>query len=129
MNLSKIDLAAAAEAGATLTLRHPITGDVFDPPVTITVLGLESKKFRQVADRFMRSRPKKRDMAPAEAQRFSCELLANLTTGWEGLEWGDEDQPLAFSFDNALMLYTERPWVRQQVDEFVGDAGNFYQET
>lgn len=52
MDLAKLDLEAAADSGATMEVRHPITEEVLldkdDKPLTITLLGADSKAFRKV---------------------------------------------------------------------------------
>lgn len=124
MDLSKIDLEAAASSGATLTLHHPVTDE--ELPVKIHVMGSDSKRFRQAIDRVHRARGKRRnkEQTLAGAEREAAELLAAVTTGWDGVEW--EGKELPFNTENAVMLYMARPWIREQVDLFVGDAGNFF---
>lgn len=51
------------------------------------------------------------------------EILANVTVGWQGIENGG--QPWPFSVENARKLYADFPFIREQVDEFVGDRRNF----
>lgn len=134
MDLSKLDLGAAAEQGATMTLRHPVTDeDLLDDktgePITITVMGRDSKQFRQTADRLHRARQqgsRRKEPTLREAEKFAATLLGAVTLRWNGIEW--EGKPLECNVENATMLYTERPWIREQIDEFVGDAGNFYKQ-
>lgn len=132
MDLSKLDLEAAADQGATLQLRHPVTEEVLTQddgtPITITVLGSESKKFQRAMDAFERSRSgrKQKPMARAERQRAAAAMLAEVTVGWQGIIWDGEELPC--TKENAKMLYFERPFIREQVDEFVGDMGNFLKE-
>lgn len=132
MDLKNLDMRAAAEAGATMTLRHPVTDeDLTDgkgKPVTITVLGSDSREFRRKVDEINRTRQRKRgNMSLAESERAASELLAAVTKSWTGIEW--EGKVLECTPENAEMLYRERSWVRQQVDEFVADVGNFSQTT
>lgn len=132
MDLKSLDMRAAAEAGATMTLRHPVTDeDLADgkgKPVTITVLGTDSREFRRKLDEINRNRQRKRgNPSLAESERSAAELLAAVTRGWTGVEW--DGKVLECTTENAEMLYRERSWVRQQVDEFVADVGNFSQTT
>jgi hypothetical protein len=48
----------------------------------------------------------------------------SVTTGWSGIVW--EGQPLGFSEENAKMLFTARPWIRDQMDAFMADRSNFF---
>lgn len=132
MDLKNLDMRAAAEAGATMTLRHPVTDeDLMDgkgKPVTITVLGSDSREFRRKVDEVNRTRQRKRgNLSLAESERTAAELLASVTKAWSGIEW--DGKVLECTTENAEMLYRERSWVRQQVDEFVAEAGNFSQTT
>lgn len=66
---------------------------------------------------------------PEEIEADTVELFARLTAGWllVGLDGAVLDVP--FSVENARELYAAPPlaWVREQVDEFVADRGNFSQ--
>lgn len=124
------DLRAAAEKGGTFTLRHPITDedltDAKGKPVTITVLGNDSREFRRKVDDIARARQRKKSQPTlAESDRMAAEMLASVTKAWSGIQW--DGKTLDCTPENAEMLYRERTWVRAQVDEFVADAGNFLQ--
>lgn len=134
MDLKTLDLTPHADRGATLILRHPVTEeDLTDDkgkPVTITVLGANSREFRQKVDQMNRrhqQRRKNETVTLAEAERRAAELLASITKSWSGVVW--EGKALECTEENAEMLYKALSWVRTQVDEFVGDAGNFFKET
>ena len=132
MDLKNLDLRAAAEKGATLTLRHPVTDEDLKTskgePITITVLGSDSREFRRKIDEISRQRQRKKGTPSlAESDRMAAELLASVTRSWFGIEW--EGKALECNAENAEMLYRERPWVRHQVDEFVADVGNFSPKT
>lgn len=131
MDFKNFDLTAAAEKGATLTLRHPTTDeDLLDAkgsPITITVLGNDSREFRRKMDELTRQRQRKKgNVSLVEGERLAAELLASVTKAWSGIDW--EGKPLECNYENATMLYRERSWVRLQVDEFVADAGNFFKK-
>lgn len=122
MDLSTLDLRKAADKGATMTLRHPVTDE--DTDIKITVLGSDSVTFRSAVSRLEREfGGKKKRPTIAEQERRTVDLLVAVTTGWENIDW--DGKPLAFSADNAQMLYTERHWIREQVDAFMSDRGNY----
>lgn len=132
MDLKNLDMRAAAEAGATMTLHHPVTDEILSDakgnPVTITVLGTDSREFRRKLDEINRNRQRKRGTPSlVESERSAAELLAAVTREWTGIEW--DGKVLECTPSNAEMLYRERSWVRQQVDEFVAEVGNFSQTT
>lgn len=129
MDLADLDLTAAADKGAALTLRHPVTDeDLTDDkgnPMRITVLGADSGEFKRIiADLSRKAQGRKKTPTLAEQERQTVDMLARVTTGWDGIIW--EGKALPFTADACRMLYTERPWIRRQVDEFIADTSNFF---
>jgi hypothetical protein len=123
----------SANEGAVLEVRHPVTGLPLtlddQTPVRITLVGMDSEQYRAA----VRARTNKRIKAAAETSRsqVSAEMLENegldilvaCTLGWEGIFV--KDAPLPFSPENAKTLYARLPFLREQVDSFIGDRGNF----
>lgn len=66
-------------------------------------------------------------ITPEELEAEAVEFLASLTAAWHlvGLRGDHIDVP--FSVENARELYAAAPlaWLREQVDEYVADRGNF----
>lgn len=132
MDLSSIDLAAAAGKPRTLHLRHPVEGHLLydnggkeedmTKPVTIDLLGSSSKQFKAALNRSLRDRTENRTIDDIE--RNSSRNLAALVVGWKNIGWSGE--PLACNAANAEMLFVERPWIRKQVDAFVANDQNFW---
>jgi hypothetical protein len=129
LDLSQFDTAKAAEQGADLQLRHPTT-DAPLPDAFISLVGADSDKFqaqrRKQTNRRLENAARRSGvvkLSDEEVQHDQIELLVAATIGWRGLELDGEK--LAFSADNARMLYTRLPWVREQVDQFIGDRANF----
>lgn len=127
MDLATLDTKAAAERGADLHLAHPVT---FEPlftddgkPLTIRLLGNDSREFRAGMSELAESRVGKKRTSLAAAEANGIDLLARVTVGWSNIIYNGE--PLKFSLENAKMLYRERPWIKEQVDEFVADRANF----
>lgn len=132
-----LDLTAAADEGSVMTVRHPVTGEDMTytdengqvKPIRIFVKGNDSPAFRNRMDYHLRknSRNKRADPTIAEMEDQSSDLLASVTTGWEGMIWivDGVKAPLACTRENAKMIYKARGWLRKQVDEFVADADNF----
>ena len=57
-------------------------------------------------------------------------VLAKCTLGWEGSAKPgclalDEDEFLECTEENALRVYTDFAWIREQVDAFMNDRANF----
>jgi len=125
MDLSTLDVKAVAEEGATLEVRHPVTGNLIDG-MSVKVLGTDSATYRNAVKARIRraaNQRKKQDFDPDKAERDALELLADLTVGWDGVELDGE--PLKCTRENCIMVYGRFPWLREQVDEFVADRANF----
>lgn len=129
LNIFDLDLAANAEEGAAMTLKHPITGEdaTFNgKPIRIFLKGNDSTAFKNRLDFHRRKsgRNDRKEPTIAEMEEQSADLLSVVTIGWENVPW-EGGELLEFSRENAKMLYKKRPWVRRQVDEFVAEAENF----
>ena len=129
MDFKDLDVAAHAEEGAVLELRHPYTdevlmGDSDGKPMTITLLGADSPTFKRAVTDIQQASSKRKRHTPAEQERNVVNALARATVGWsDNFEWDGE--PFPFTAENCRRLYTERAWVRSQVDEFMADRSNF----
>jgi len=132
VDLASLDLAAAAEKGFELELLHPATKERLG--IFISVLGKDSATFRDhvrrtANDRLRKQAVSQRRGAEVEVPTIekieadAIELLVVCTTGWRGLTYKGAELP--FTAANAKMLFTELPWIREQVDQAVGDVENF----
>jgi len=130
MDLGKLDLITASSEGVQMELYHPVEEVSFDPPVYITVVGMDSDTY-QKASRDIQNKRLKRIQAKGrvrfqataeELEQESVELLARCIVGWENIEW--EGSPLTFNYENAKKLMGIL-WIREQVDTFIGDRANF----
>jgi len=133
MDLTNIKLASADSEGVKMELYHPVEETSFDPPVFLIVVGMDSDVY-QKAQRDLRNKQFKKmqkrnrirlDMTVEETEQNAIELLAKCILGWENVEW--EGSPLPYNQDNAKKLLSIN-WVREQVDEFIGDRRNFIQD-
>ena len=130
-DLSTLDTRGASSKAATLKLRNPKTGeDLLDKEtgenVTIALLGIESEKSEQLQREVQRKRLKRgatKKLTPEQIENEGLALLAGLTVSWKHVGRGTE--ALECTFENAKAIYREFPWIREQVDEFVGDLGNY----
>ena len=122
-DLAKLDTAKVAEEGAELRVAHPTTGE--DLGITITLIGTDSKTFRDISkSRATASLKKKtREIDLDQNESDAVELLAKCTKGWSGIT--ENGKEVAFSFDNAVQLYTKYLWLREQIDRFMADRSNF----
>lgn len=127
IDLSTLDVARAAEKGAVLQLTHPVSGDELG--ISIRLAGADSDLYQKAQRAGVNKRISKRrrtPLTPEELVEESYTLLAKISLGWTGVVLDGEALP--FSFDNARMLYKRFPWIREQVDQFTADRGNFLQD-
>lgn len=131
MDLSKIDLAAAADKGITVDLLHPVTGDSLEDDdgkaVSIKVLGKDSKKW-VMALRKMESRNAQNLKANSarDTEARLLEALAECTISWHNIDYDGKKLPC--NKENALMLYKTRGWITEQIIEAASDRGLYYQK-
>lgn len=129
MDLSSFDTVAAADEGALMTVEHPTTGQPLTQPdgspVTIRLLGQDSKRWRgyvhRTANKRLQSRKTRQTAEEIEAE--NTEGWVALTMGWSGIVL--EGRPLDCTPENARLIYTRFPFIREQVAEFVSDRANF----
>jgi hypothetical protein len=70
----------------------------------------------------MRGRGK---LTPEELEAEATDLLVALTAGWSLVALDGSMLGLPFSAQNARVVYDKVTWIREQVDEFAADRGNF----
>lgn len=122
-DLAKLDTSKVAEEGAELRVAHPTTGE--DLGITITLIGTDSKTFRDISKirATMALKKKSREIDLDQNEQDSIELLARCTKGWSGITENGKDIP--FNHENAVELYTKYLWLREQIDRFMADRSNF----
>jgi hypothetical protein len=129
MDLNQFDTVGASDEGAVMELRHPVTGIALvqddGTAVSIRLAGMDSGRFRkqQRANTDRRLRGSRRGVTGTEMDAEGLELLVAVTLGWTGIEI-DGERPEANAV-NVRKVYTKFPWIREQVDNFVGDRANF----
>lgn len=131
-DISEFDVTTASEEGVLLELRNPKNGEVlrFDDgrPFTIKLVGKDSERFlklvRQQGDRRIAGTMRTRQPATiATMEKDDTELLVNATLGWDILMDGQKPPESTAKYRE---VYTKYRWIREQVDEFVGNRANFF---
>lgn len=125
----KIEDLSLAETTEML-LKHPITDEVLGEdegkPVTFTLFGTSSAKYRVAVDKMMRKRNQrgKREPTPAEMRADSVEFLANLSVKVENMEYKGA---AVDSYDAFVALYGDESlsWIRDQINATVGSVESF----
>lgn len=129
MDLNKLDTSTKSDEGAVMELQHPDgSGPLIDEktgePITITLHGIDSKKFLQAAHKIASEKARRRGDGGEIRAIETARILAACTKSWRHIYFGSTEE-LPCTYDNALMLYTERPWIREQVNVFTGDRANY----
>ena len=126
-------LAVQADKPSRMTVRHPGTGqplrDKDGNEAWIDLLSADSaaglRQQRAIRDRRLAGHARR--LKAEDMDREGAELLAALTTGWSlvALDGAPIDVPC--NAGNAAELYSipELLWLREQVDQYVADRGNF----
>lgn len=141
MNLASLNTASAANAGAVLTVLHPTDRTPLKQAdgtsITITVLGRDSEEFNRAERRNRKIQReavmKRQPYSPADEDRAADAALAACTVAWTGIPaaWlvpdSTDEKPAPFTPEAALALYGNPGlrWLRDQVDEFIGERAHF----
>jgi len=99
--------------------------DGVETPVTITVVGTNSQRFRQIESRQRRRRLKPKDLTGEKVHEDAIEKVAFCTLRWEGVI-DEHDNVIRCDFENAVMLYSALPHVYSQLLEAMGDHERFF---
>lgn len=131
MDLSKLDLQTAADEGAVMELRHPSTHEILvddGEPVTITLLGQDSRKWKQMVRQNLDKRLKKNRqvLKSAQIEEENIDILAACTLAWTGIEYDGE--VLECNRANAKKVYSNVSWILEQAMDFTGERSNYLGE-
>lgn len=120
MDLNKFQTRECASKGAWMTVTDPVTGA--DSDFKILLRGNDSPEAEQVMFGIEKKNVKSRG-GLALAKKNSLEYLVGLTLNWEGVKENGEE--VKFSAEKCAEYYQGHPWLREQVDAFIADRGNF----
>ncbi len=129
VDLSSLDSIEAANKGAPVELYSPITGK--DLNIRVFLVGRDSDTFKEASTEQNRRRIQKMSKggfrpgnAPIDdSDKEGIALLAACTTGWENMLL--EGKQVPFSRKAAIDIYTRFPWIKEQIDNAVGDRALF----
>lgn len=115
------------EDSAELTILHPKTGEEMN--IVITLASPDSEKYRKLSmamrNKNLQYATKNRGLASAERlDEDSLNLLVGATLGWKGLS--ENGEILECTPQNVRRVYADFAWIREQVDAFLGDRKNFF---
>ena len=121
LDFGKFDLAAQSAAGYVYHVADPLGVPLMNDgaPVTITVAGSDSPAYKNRQRELARENTDK----PLERDDLAMEMLVACTLGWQGIAWNGK--ALAFTAENARMLYKRHEWLRENVASVVLDRAHF----
>lgn len=130
-DLSKYDTVKGSEKGARCNLVDPVTKEeiiVDGENIWVEVLGPDSEKYKKENNKITNSRIKVRNkngtLTSEVLEQENKKLVASVITGWSDKFAMGEDE-FKFSPDNARKLLDAFPWIYEQLNDFLGDRGNF----
>lgn len=141
-DLADIDTIKASNEGVDFEIKHPTTNG--PTGIFFTILGKDSDTFREFqrhkfneylrAEAYAKARGKQPQAKSAEDYEDDMlTLLVACTTGWFFRETPDSPKmpflfggkEMAFTAENLRAVYKARPFVRDQINDAVGDLANF----
>lgn len=117
-DLLGLDLKGFAEAGVSIQLKNPITNELLDS--FISIKGADSADYKNAMIAAARSRS---GADTPDHDLEGAKMLALITTGWKGLNLGDDE--IEFSIEEAEKLYLRFGWISDQVFIAVNDRKLF----
>lgn len=130
IDLAKLDTNKASEDGVWCDIENPATGE--QTGIRIKVLGMDSKEYQAQTRKVQDKNLKKgfRGMKNLKSETLDnnkIDLICVCTKEWENVQFNGEVVPC--DMENKRWLYKTYRWIFDQVDEFVGDRGNFLGES
>jgi len=116
MDITELYTRDAHEQGAEMQIKDK-TGQPAE--MYISLVGMDSKTWRSL----MAEQNRKLMAENADVDEIKAETFASATLSWRGFMSKGEE--IAFSREKVLELYTQAPYIVDQVNHFVGDRLNF----
>jgi len=128
MDLSTLDVRAAAEAARDMPLRHPGTGE--ETGAVFHVLGFDAPTVVEAGrehDRAITKMPKdKRPDLMAQMETRKQVLAKAALVGWSGFVWEGEERAFDVEFAAELIDRPGFSWMVDQINAFGGDRANLF---
>lgn len=106
---------------------NPAFGPDGTTRVTITVVGTYSKRYRAALEanrRWWRKHVGRTKPTDQQIEAQALELMAASIISWQGFTAGGADYP--FTKANAVALFDQAPWIREQVETAMSDHEGFF---
>lgn len=137
MALAELSTTKTAEQGVPVEIVHPKTN--LPLGITIVVCGTDSETYKKIQrkqlnrrmERTARSRNRHLQMTAEELEAEALDLLVACTRFWKQGDRSEiEFAPgewLPCTPENVRKVYEELPWLKEQIDQEIGDRSNFLQ--
>lgn len=135
MSLAALSPKKTAEAGVPVEIRHPKTN--LPLGITITVCGTDSDTYKKIQRKQLnrrlelsqRSRNNKLTLTAEELEAESLDVLVACIKSWSQenrpeIEFADGEW-LPCTPENIRRVLEELPWLKEQIDQEIGDRSNF----
>jgi hypothetical protein len=135
LDLTKTNLADAADAGYEFEIKLPGTGEGTGAFITVrgemskTVKAYARQKFREFQLREQQAKRRGKtvdDLTLEEAEEMAVESAVVRVISWRGITENTKEVP--FTKENAERIFTEHSWIREQVMEESNQILNFRPE-
>jgi predicted Mrr-cat superfamily restriction endonuclease len=126
-----MDLSTLKAANTVAEIRHPVTGEPIG--LSITLRPATHPEVKAVQNRLTNEVLRQRQKMTSE--KLDSNNLDRLVASTDAFTWGvgADGEKASFGGEqleatpvNVRRLYREAPWIKQQVDEALGDEGRFY---
>jgi hypothetical protein len=116
-------LSDAQEAGIDVSITHPKTGEPLG--MVVNVSGPDSKKQAKARTAVLNDRVEKkiRKITAGRLTEEANSMVANSINSWSGCVI--ESKTIEYTVDNAVMVFTRWPFIREQVQSVSDDRANF----
>lgn len=122
-DLANIDPTSLADEGVEMEITHPSTGEGIG--MFILLCGSDSDRYRN-AERKILNKRLSNPSAKQSVERLeesSLKLLIGCTLGFRNLVLNGKSYE--YNQDNIRKLYINHRWIKEQVDAFIADRGNY----
>jgi len=123
VDLSQFDTKKTSEEGVWVEIENPIDGEPLG--IHFKILGSDSevynKQIRKNKDKMMKQGM--RNIKSENLEVEEIELLVACTVDWDNIV--DNGEKLECTKENVRYVYKNYPWIKDQVDDFIGDRSNF----
>jgi len=124
-DLSQLNTRVACEEGADLEVLHPVTKEKLG--CVIRLIGADADSYRDAMNRRVDARvaalQRGKTATAEDNEREQIALLVAATRNWTGIV--ENGEALKFSEAEAKRIYTQYPWLAEQVNAFITDRANF----